>query len=399
MLHFFSASNGIVNSRKAMVDCLESALGSEDTLDCRLIVIHASIAHQFHDILDEAKKRAPSARIVGCTCAGVIGNGGANESMKALGIMAVKTDQAGDFSIAYCENIRGDNSFQMARGMAESLKAQNPGVNMIQILASGIDIAADRAIEGIESVFGPHVPIFGGTSSDNMRATSTFQFVDQQVLERGAILIGYADPTLEVVMGVHHGSVPIGIGYKVTKAEGNRVYEIENQPAWPFIMEKLNLPPDSHPGPCIPVAGIGELLPEELHELYGNTHILRVIVKTADDGSFYMPVDCRPGAIFWLTQRNEERIFSGLDNMIRQMKARIGDRPIAAVFHTDCAARGRALFNKILKDEIIRRMQYPLVEERQAPWLGMYGFGEFTMLGGRNYFHNYTTSIYALLRK
>lgn len=382
-----------------MADCLEKALGSSERLDCQLIVIHASIAHNFSELLEEAARLCPGARIVGCTCAGVIGNRRAIESMKALGIMAVQTDRPADFSIAYCKNIRGDNSYQAARDMALSLKEQNAGINMVQILASGIDIAADRAIEGIESVFGKEIPIFGGASSDNTKAISTFQFVDQEVLERGAILVGYADPGLEVVMGVHHGNVPIGIGYRVTLAEGNRVFEIEGQPAWPFIMEKLDLPLDSHPGPCIPVAGLGELLPKEYHEAYRNQYILRAIVKVDEDGSFYLPVDCQPGAILWLTRRDEELIFSGLDEMVARLKQCIGDREIAAVFHTDCAARGRALFNEILKEEIIRRMQHPLIGEQRIPWLGMYGFGEFTLLGGRNYFHNYTTSIYALLRK
>lgn len=399
MLHFYSASNGVVNSRKAMALCLEKALGNKASADCRLLIIHSSIAHNFPDFLDEAKARCPNARIVGCTSAGVIGTEGANESMKALGVMAIKTDDLEDFAIAYCENIRGDNSYQAAREMALALKSENPRINMIQILASGIDIAADRSIEGIESVFGPETPIFGGTSSDNMKAVSTFQFVDRQVLERGAVLVGYADPSLEVVMGVHHGSVPIGIGYEVTRAKANRIFEIEGRPAWPFIMNKLNLPEDSHPGPCIPVAGIGELLPENFHERYDNKHILRVIVKVEQDGSFYMPVDCKPGTKLWLTRRNEELIFSGLERMINRMKNKINQRKIAAIFHTDCAARGRALFNKVLKDEIIHRMQYPLIGEKEIPWLGMYGFGEFTLLGGRNYFHNYTTSIYALLRK
>ena len=91
-------------------------------------------------------------------------------------------------------------------------------------------------------------------------------------------------------------------------------------------------------------------------------------------------------------------VFEGLDRMMAQLQQRIGDKEVVAVFHTDCAARGRAMFNKILKEEIINKMQYPLVGEAQKPWLGMYGFGEFTLLNGKNYFHNYTTSLYALVR-
>jgi small ligand-binding sensory domain FIST len=45
-------------------------------------------------------------------------------------------------------------------------------------------------------------------------------------------------------------------------------------------------------------------------------------------------------------------------------------------------------------------MQEPLSDAgRIPPWLGMYGFGEFARLGGRNTFHNYTTAIYAIIRR
>jgi small ligand-binding sensory domain FIST len=69
-----------------------------------------------------------------------------------------------------------------------------------------------------------------------------------------------------------------------------------------------------------------------------------------------------------------------------------------AVFHTDCGARGRLMLDRVSKDEIVAAMQTPLFGDTCGPWLGMYGFGEITVLGGRNLFHNYTTSLYVLTR-
>jgi small ligand-binding sensory domain FIST len=44
-------------------------------------------------------------------------------------------------------------------------------------------------------------------------------------------------------------------------------------------------------------------------------------------------------------------------------------------------------------------MQTPLFGGAAVgPWLGMYGFGEFARLGGRNQFHNYTTALYVITR-
>lgn len=400
MLSFYSSSTGVVNSRKAMAECLENALVGQGSLDCDLLVIYATIGHDFSQLLEEAQLLAPSGTVVGCTSAGVVGGEGPNESMRALAIMAIKSDGENEFAVSYCDNIRGYNSYEKAEQMAKELYAKNSNTNMVLFLASGIDIAADKAMKGVEAVFGSSVGIFGGTSSDNAKALTSFQFVDGNVLERGAVLVGFADSSLEVMMGVHHGSVPIGMPMTVTRSEANRVYELDGQPAWPYLMGKLDLPKETHPGSVIPIAGLGEILPDSLHDEYGNKHILRIIAKVDENfESFYMPVDCPEGTQLWMTRRDEDRIFNGLDDLMENMKQRTSSGELVAVFHTDCVARGRLLFNKILKEEIVSRTQIPLVGDRNIPWLGMYGFGEFCMLGGRNFFHNYSTCIYAIVRK
>ena len=75
-----------------------------------------------------------------------------------------------------------------------------------------------------------------------------------------------------------------------------------------------------------------------------------------------------------------------------------GPRPVA-VFQTDCLLRGRTLFDKVMKDEIIGMMQNAFLNNGEIPpWLGMYGFGEFCPTGGQNLFHTYTTSLLVLYR-
>jgi small ligand-binding sensory domain FIST len=92
-------------------------------------------------------------------------------------------------------------------------------------------------------------------------------------------------------------------------------------------------------------------------------------------------------------------MFADLDKMVKSLVERCRGRKPVAVFHADCAARGRWSFNRVLKDEIVRRMQYPLIQDTDVPWLGLYGFGEFALLGGRNTFHMYTTSLFIILKK
>ncbi len=395
MLNFFSASTRMVSSKGAISECMESALGEDPA--CDLVFVCASIGHNYQQLVDQVRKLAPGARVVGASCCGTVGREGVSESMKDVALMAVRGD---DFAVAHTPDINGRNAYERAVEMAQSLKSQRPGINMVNYLSSGIDIDNQAAIAGFEAVLGPEVTLFGATSSDNMRGAVSFQMVDNQVYEHGAWAVGFCDPSLSVSTQATHGFVAVGEPMIVTRAEGTRVYELDGKPAWTEYTTRLGLEPGlANCGDSIPIGALAEALPESLAAEYGNPHILRVVTRRDEDGTMHYSTGITEGTRLWLTVRDEDRIFADMDRMMTQMNERAGGKKPVAVFHADCLARGRYLFNRVMKEELVGRMQYPLSAGGEVPpWLGMYGFGEFARLGGNNSYHNYTTAIYALYR-
>lgn len=63
MLHFYSSSTRMVNTRRGVQECLESAMGN-DFQNSDLLIFHAAIGHDFQEMVDEAAQLAPNARIV-----------------------------------------------------------------------------------------------------------------------------------------------------------------------------------------------------------------------------------------------------------------------------------------------------------------------------------------------
>ena len=147
MLTFHSASARIVDSRRAIADCLEAACGDRRA-DIDLLIIHAAVGHDFHVLAQEAAALAPRARIVGASCCGVVGTEGVSESLKDIAIMAVRGPE---LAVAQVDGIHGHNSAERANAMAADLKRQLPHVNMVFFMASSIDIDNDACISGIES--------------------------------------------------------------------------------------------------------------------------------------------------------------------------------------------------------------------------------------------------------
>jgi hypothetical protein len=231
-----------------------------------------------------------------------------------------------------------------------------------------------------------------------MKGYISYQAVDENVYEHGAYVVGFADPTLKVETQATHGFVAVGEPLRVTKAEGHIIKEFNGKPAWSEYLNRLGLLEGSDCGDTIPIGALGEQLIPELAKEYGNNHLLRVVTKHVGEDMYYA-TEIKEGTDLWLTTRDEDLIFSEMDRLVEDVKGRMGGKEAVAVFHADCLARGRFLFNRIVKEELVGAMQFPFyVNGECPPWLGMYGFGEFARLGGKNEYHNYTTALYVIYR-
>ena len=394
MLQFYSASTRIVNTKRSVSECLEIAL--QDVSESpSVLIFNASVGHDFNDMIDHAQEIYPAAHILAASCCGVVGREGVSESMKDMALMAITGEE---YAIAGSTAIYGHNSYEECHKIALNLKAQKSGINMIYFLASGIDINNTECIRAFEDVLGSAVTIFGATSSDNMKGYVSYQSFDKKVLEHGAFALAFCDPTLTIDTQATHGFLAIGEPLTVTKSHDNIIEEFDGKPAWPTFLTRLGLPENADCGNSIPVGALAELLPKNVAIEYGNEHILRVVTKHEGDHIFYA-TSCPVGTQLWLTVRDEDLIFSEMERMVNTMTARANGMKPIAVFHADCLARGRYLTNRVLKEELVHQMQTPFYSNNVCPpWLGMYGFGEFARLNGKNTYHNYTTALYVIYR-
>jgi hypothetical protein len=399
MLKFYSASTGIVNSRRAVRECLEIALEGEPNLDCDLIIFHTSMGHNFNELLSEARKLAPSAQIVGCTGAGVIGAEGPNQTMKALGIMAIKGPKS-EFVITAVDSWENRDPREVAAGMSRDLHQLNPATGMILVFPPTTGMfAADKIIEGIESVFGPEVPVLGGIAIDNMKAISSFHFFNDRILENGALMIGFSDPTLKIFAQVSHGmKVMKEKPFVATRTEANLIFELDGQPAWKVIAKTLGIPESTPWQEYGMLAFLANEIPAPLKDAFGEKYYLNVLIADEKTGVLSCNRTIKQGSNFYLAKRDEEQMFKGVDQIAERIAGHLEGKQPVGVFHADCIIRGRMSFDRVLKDEIVSRMQYPICQGQKIPWLGFYSGGEFARIGGKNIFNIFTTTLNVLYR-
>lgn len=395
MLEFASSNTRAVNPERAVLEALELAYGTTSPQP-DLVMLNAAVGHDLVALSDAVSANCPGARVLAASCAGVVGPDGPGESLHDIAFVGITGE---GMTVAHVDGLFGPTSFEKGAELARQLLDAPQPVTMMYLLASGIDIANDQIIDGIESVLGRDVVIFGATSSDQMQGVATFQAIDGELFQHAAFAVGIWDPTLVVDTQATHGFVAIGEPATVTAVEGNQILELDGTPAWPAFLEKLGLPATATEADTIPIGALAEELAPDLAEEYGNDHILRVVTHHTDDGALVYATSSAVGTRLWLTVRDEDRIFDDMDRMLAAMTSRHRGQYPVAVFQADCLARGRRLFDRVMKEELVHRMQQPFARDGVLPaWFGMYGFGEYAHLGGRNAYHNYTTALAALYR-
>jgi hypothetical protein len=222
-----------------------------------------------------------------------------------------------------------------------------------------------------------------------LNAYKTYQFYNDQVFSDSASCI-LISGEVEIETAISHGCTPIGVEKTVTRAEANRIYEINHEPAWSFFKSYL---PENVEDFTAEVAGtlcLCEKLPEELATNY-DTHIVRAPAVKYPDDSLQILAEIPTGSKIQLGRRDPDKISLNAKKMAERIMVKLGNKKPIAVFHFDCAARGKLCFGAEAKEKGIDVIQN--VFDKDIPWLGLYSYGEIGPIGGKNHFHNFTASL------
>jgi hypothetical protein len=112
------------------------------------------------------------------------------------------------------------------------------------------------------------------------------------------------------------------------------------------------------------------------------------------DGSVTIQTEVVEGSSVWMSSRDGAKIANGLDQIAERIKRQIGDKQPKLVFQFDCGGRGKLVFRDQDKLRLLHKLRNEIGPD--APWVGLYTFGEIGPVGDHNCHHNYTAVVLAL---
>ena len=357
------------------------------------VFMFSSVGYKQQPLLKAVRKETEEAPLSGCSGEGIISNGVADEGNFSLAVMMIKSDEL-RFVHGLESGLTG-GSDKVGRQIGSEVKQHVADDNLgLFVLADGLSLNFDQFTENLEATAEPgqNLPLLGGTAADNWAMKKTFQFCDDEITNDGvswALMSGDAN----LAVAVNHGCTPVGSERKVTRSEGNVIYEIDNKPVLEVLKEYLMEDEVDNWQKTVVNLCLGFKAPSHL-EGYDEYLIRFMPAKDDETGSVQIPTEVEEGTSIWMTRRDHEKISQGIDRISGQINEQLNGKPPKMVFQFDCAGRGKMVFRDNQKTELLEKLQQQVNPD--VPWIGFYTYGEIGPVNNNNCFHNYTAVLTAV---
>ncbi len=350
----------------------------------QLVLVFGSVAAMTRPgLLDILRAAFPVAELAGCTTAGEISDDGVTD--EHLVVTAVHFDHPG-LRVA-CTEIAGmaDSSAAGAR-LAEQLR--EPGLHDVLVLSQGVNVNGSALIEGFQRELPPGVALSGGLAGDGGAFSRTFTLSRHAVSDTQIVAIGFSSPQLKLRHGSFHGWQPFGPARKVTRSEGNVLFELDGAPALEVYKKYLGEYAKDLPGS-------GLLFP---FEMLGQDHnavgLIRTILGVDEAaGSLTLAGDIEQDGYLKLMHATTDSLVDGAHDAARQvgLEASAQGRTGLALL-VSCVGRKLVMGSRV--DEEVEAVSD--VFGRHTHVAGFYSNGEISPVIGRElacHLHNQTMTV------
>ncbi len=309
----------------------------------------------------------PGAALAGCSTAGEITGGGVHE--KACVVTALRFDHT-EVKVVFAELASLADS--QAAGERLGAALAGPGLAAVLLFSKGLDVNGSALIDGVVSQIGAGIPVSGGLAGDNGAFKQTFVLSSDGVSDHGAVAIGLYGDRVVIGHGSYGGWEPFGPARKVTRAEGNILFELDGEPALNIYKRYLG-----DYASQLPASGL--LFPfEMLGEDHSALGLIRTILGVDEQaGSLTLAGAIDPDGYLRLMHASTDALVDGAETAARNAAAKQCEGPAFALL-VSCVGRKLVMGDQV--DEEVEAVAELLGHDHTLA--GFYSYGEINPMQG-----------------
>jgi hypothetical protein len=378
------------NPNVAGREAAEQALQKAGVQRPDFVFMFASIGYDQHSLLRAVRQTTGEAPLSDCSAEGTINGDNADESSFSVVVTVITSDE-----------------LQWTNGVVKGLSADSRAVGqrVAQDLLPDLFVFPDGLIDYLDNFFAGlegdlprerFLPMWGGGANANFNnwASPTYQYCDDEVIADGVSYVLLSGKT-RAGWAISHGMAPIGGERKVTRSQGNVIYEIDGKAATEVLKEYLPEHALIEDRDWMPYAISLALCFKAPSYMKDEEYVVRGVppVRMAD-GSITVQTEVKEGTSVWFSSRDKEKVSTRFDQMAGQIMEQLGGEKSKLVFQFECLTRGKLLFREQERQEILRRFRQSV--DPDVPWAGSYTIREIGPVEEHNDRHLYTSVVLAL---
>lgn len=251
--------------------------------------------------IDELIAEYPQSAVIGCSTAGeIFGTQIFDESLSVAILRFAHTELRTSYALAET----GENSFAAGQQIAQQLN--DPALKGILVLSDGLSVNGSELVRGLNSQVPPSVVVTGGLAGDGDRFRRTWVVQDGKPKPGYVTAVGFYGDHIRMGHGSKGGWDRFGPERRVTKSNGNVLFELDGRPALQLYKEYLG---DRAAG--LPATGL--LFPLALRADHGDVKsLVRTILAVNErEQSLTFAGDIPEGALAQLMKANFDRLVQG----------------------------------------------------------------------------------------
>ncbi len=372
------------DARRAGRSATRAALAADDA---KLLVVFCSGAYDLDELLAGITACAPGVPLIGCSTAGEIATGGPGDH----GVVVLALGGSG-FSVATSAACDASSSLRDAGAtVAQATRSvAHREHRVLMLLSDGLAGDQQEIVRGAYGVVGAEVPLVGGCAGDDLQMAKTFQLHDGRVLTDAVVgaAIGSDGP---LGIGVRHGWRRVGEPMVATRSAGNRVHELDDQPALDVYLDRLDAPPRARTDPAA-FTRFALTHPLGLSRRRGEEHVRFVGEADFSERSLGLIAELPQGGLAWFMEGDDASVLAATDAACADALEQLGGGAPLGMIAFDCIARRGVLGDGGIATEVARIA----ANAGGAPVAGFYTYGEIARTRGVWGFHNQTLVVLAV---
>jgi small ligand-binding sensory domain FIST len=350
-----------------------SALGgSEATL--AVVVASRHHARSAEIVSSAVRARADAASLVGCVAETVVGGDREVEEGPAVAVwLASLPEPVETFHMEFVRTSTG--------GVFGGYRFEEAGRDPYLLIADPFTFPADHLLRHVNERL-PGTVVMGGMASGGLGPGDTRLFVDDRVVDAGAV--GARLPGVRIRPLVSQGCRPVGSVFTVTRASGNLIQELGGKPPLQRLQELVARLEPADRELVTHGLHVGRAIDEYKAEPGRGDFLVRgVLGVEPETGALAVGDDVEVGQ----TVQFHVRDAATADEDLRSLLERETEPAAGALLFT-CNGRGSRLFDVPDHDaSLVSKLLGGL------PLAGLNCAGEIGPVGGKNFLHGFTASI------